>query len=155
MYSCTLQVLEEEEDADDLYVHFADFEEFCKEPDRARTIYRYALDHVPRGKVDALYARFAAFEKKHGNRDDIEEVLLSKKRLQVRCMIAIESAAAPAFCGQRPAAPAFCGQRPAAPAFCGQRSAAAPASCSASHQLRGKPPATPGNSGVPASPSPA
>ena len=68
---------------EDLYVHFANFEEFCKETERARAIYRYALDHVPRSKVDELYARFVAFEKKQGSRTDIEDVLLSKKRLQV------------------------------------------------------------------------
>lgn len=76
-------MLEEEDDVDDLYVHFANFEEFCKETERARAIYRYALDHVPRSKVDELYARFVAFEKKQGSRTDIEDVLLSKKRLQV------------------------------------------------------------------------
>lgn len=78
-----MQVLEEEDDVDDLYIHFADFEEFCKETERARAIYRYALDHVPRSKVDELYSRFVTFEKKQGSRSDIEDVLLSKKRLQV------------------------------------------------------------------------
>lgn len=78
-------MLEEEEDTEDLYIHFAGFEEFCKEFERARAIYKYALDHVPKGKADALYGRFVKFEKQHGNRDSIEEVLSAKKRLQVRC----------------------------------------------------------------------
>ena len=77
-------MLEEEEDTEDLYIHFAEFEEFCKEWERARAIFKYALDHVPKGKADALYARFVKFEKQHGNRDNIEEVLSAKKRLQVR-----------------------------------------------------------------------
>lgn len=78
------QVLEGEDDIESLYVHFAEFEEFCKEPERARAIYKFALDHVGRESADGLYSRFVAFEKKHGDRDHIEEVLLSKKRLQVR-----------------------------------------------------------------------
>jgi crooked neck len=78
------QVLEEEEDAEELFLHFAQFEEFCRETERARAIYKYALDHVPKGRADALYAKFVAFEKKHGDREHIEEVLLAQKRLQVR-----------------------------------------------------------------------
>lgn len=77
------QVLEGEDDIESLYVHFAEFEEFCKEPERARAIYKYALDHVSRDHADGLYARFVVFEKKHGDRGHIEDVLLSKKRLQV------------------------------------------------------------------------
>ena len=76
-------MLEEEEDTEDLYIHFAEFEEFCKEFERARAIFKYALDHVPKGKAEALYARFVTFEKQHGDRETIEEVLSAKKRLQV------------------------------------------------------------------------
>ena len=77
-------MLEGEDDIESLYVHFAEFEEFCKEPERARAIYKYALDHVSRDHADGLYSRFVVFEKKHGDRGHIEDVLLSKKRLEVR-----------------------------------------------------------------------
>eukprot|EP00892_Ulva_mutabilis_P002068 jgi/Ulvmu1/11862/UM081_0020.1 len=90
VYERALQVLEGEEDIESLYVHFAEFEEFCKEPERVRAIYRYALDHVDRDAADGLYARFVAFEKKHGDRGHIEDVLLSKKRLQYEEQVAAE-----------------------------------------------------------------
>lgn len=77
-------MLAEEEGTEDLYLFFAEFEEFCREFERARAIYKYALDHVPKGRADALYARFVTFEKQHGDRESIEEVLSAKKRLQVR-----------------------------------------------------------------------
>jgi hypothetical protein len=80
-----MQILEDEFDVEDLYLYFAEFEEFCKEFERARAIYKYALDHVPKGRADVLYARFVKFEKQHGDRESIEEVLSAKKRLQVRC----------------------------------------------------------------------
>ena len=53
-----------------------------KETDRARAIYRYALDHIPRAQAEGLYARFVAFEKQHGSREGIEDVVLSKRRFQ-------------------------------------------------------------------------
>lgn len=59
---------------------FAKFEEHCKEFERARAIYKYALDHIPKGQADDLYKQFTAFEKQYGNRDAIEDVIVSKRR---------------------------------------------------------------------------
>lgn len=53
-----------------------------KEYDRARAIYKHALDHIPRGQASSLYSRFVAFEKQHGDRGGIEDVVLSKRRFQ-------------------------------------------------------------------------
>jgi hypothetical protein len=39
-----------------------------KEYDRARAIYKYALDQLPRGAVQQLYETFNKFEKQHGSR---------------------------------------------------------------------------------------
>ncbi len=36
---------------EELFIKFAEFEEKVKEVDRARAIYRYALDHIPREQV--------------------------------------------------------------------------------------------------------
>ncbi len=57
---------------EELFIKFAEFEERCKEHDRARAIYRYALDHIPKNQADAVYQRFVAFEKQHGDREGIE-----------------------------------------------------------------------------------
>ena len=51
-----------------------------KEPERARAIYKYALDHIPRGQANSLYQRFVTFEKQHGSREGIEDVVVSKRR---------------------------------------------------------------------------
>lgn len=57
---------------EELFIKFAEFEEKCKETDRARAIYKYALDHIPKSQADAVYQRFVAFEKQHGDREGIE-----------------------------------------------------------------------------------
>lgn len=72
------------EDANDpvLFMYFAAFEERNKEDQRARVIYKYALDHVPKHNADELYAMYTSFEKKHGDKVGVEEVILSKRRFQ-------------------------------------------------------------------------
>ena len=60
---------------EELFIKFAEFEERCKEHERARAIYRYALDHIPKNQADAVYQRFVSFEKQHGDREGIEVFL--------------------------------------------------------------------------------
>ena len=69
----------EEEEA--LLLAYAAFEERQREFERARAIYRYALDHAKASAVSALFERYAAFEKAHGEREHIESVVLAKRRL--------------------------------------------------------------------------
>ena len=57
---------------EELYIKFAEFEEKVGENERARAIYKYALDHIPRSQADNVYRRFVAFEKQHGDRTGIE-----------------------------------------------------------------------------------
>ena len=75
----------EDEKADEeeqLLIAYADFEERQREYDRARAIYRFALDHTRRGRVAALFDKYALFEKQHGDREELETVILAKRRLQ-------------------------------------------------------------------------
>jgi len=60
---CCWVLLQEE-----FFLRFAEFEEMVKEHDRARAIYKFALDHLPKAAAQQLYARLVAFEKQHGNR---------------------------------------------------------------------------------------
>lgn len=53
---------------EEFFLRFAEFEEIVKEPERARAIYKYALDHLPKAAAQQLYTRFVAFEKQHGTR---------------------------------------------------------------------------------------
>lgn len=64
MFCCVLVCHTQEE----FFLRFAEFEEIVKEHERARAIYKYALDQLPRGAAQQLYARFVAFEKQHGSR---------------------------------------------------------------------------------------
>lgn len=65
-----------------LYIAFAKFEENQKEHDRARVIYKYALDHIPKDQTKELYKAYTIHEKKYGDRSGIEEVIVSKRKLQ-------------------------------------------------------------------------
>ena len=50
--------------------------------DRARGIYKYALDHIPKSQAVNLYYRYTTFEKKHGSRTEVDDVINSKRRFQ-------------------------------------------------------------------------
>ena len=43
---------------------------------------RFALDHIPKQNATALYQRFVSFEKQHGDRAGIEDVIVSERRFQ-------------------------------------------------------------------------
>ncbi|EKX37719.1 hypothetical protein GUITHDRAFT_160098 [Guillardia theta CCMP2712] len=66
----------------ELLLAFAKFEEQVKESERARAIYKFALDNIPKSKANELYQAFVAFEKQHGDREGIEDVIVSKRRFQ-------------------------------------------------------------------------
>ena len=64
--------------------------------ERARAIYKYALDHIPRAQADAVYKRFVGFEKQHGDRDGIEVLATPDSQLTwLGCVRALSRAAAP------------------------------------------------------------
>ncbi len=82
IFERALKELPEEEEGPDMYISFAKFEERCREYARARTLYKYALDNIPKSRAGELYKEFIAFEKQHGNRKGIEEVIANKRRFQ-------------------------------------------------------------------------
>jgi len=82
VYERALKELAEEAHREEFFVSFAKFEEASKEFERARVIYKYALDHVPKEEAQRLYEMYSAFEKKHGTRETVEDVILSKRRFQ-------------------------------------------------------------------------
>jgi len=72
-----------DEDMDErLYIAFAKFEEGQKEYERARAIYKYALDHLPKDKAQELFKCYTRHEKKYGDRAGIEDVVLNKRKFQ-------------------------------------------------------------------------
>lgn len=46
-----------------IFIAYGKFETKLKEYERARVIYRYALDRLPRSKSEALYDAYSSFEK--------------------------------------------------------------------------------------------
>lgn len=56
--------------------------EFVFQHDRARVIYKYALDHIPKEKTAELYKAYTIHEKKYGDRTGIEDVIVSKRKFQ-------------------------------------------------------------------------
>ncbi|GMH39793.1 hypothetical protein BSKO_07691 [Bryopsis sp. KO-2023] len=79
-YERAVEALGEDGEHEELFVKFAEFEELVKEVERARAIYKYALDHLPKAQATKLYERYLAFEKQHGERDGIETAIFSKRR---------------------------------------------------------------------------
>ncbi|CAG2248376.1 CLF1 [Mytilus edulis] len=65
-----------------LVVAFAKFEEGQKEHERARLIYKYALDHLPKDSCQEIYKHYTVHEKKFGSRAAIEDVIVSKRRFK-------------------------------------------------------------------------
>ena len=71
-----------------IYAAFGQFEERCQEHERARQIYRYAIEDGQKGgymdenKLSELRTALVAFEKRHGSKAGIEEVILRKRREQ-------------------------------------------------------------------------
>ena len=65
-----------------LYMAYARFEAKLKEYERARAIYKYALDQLPRSRSVNLHKAYTTFEKQFGDREGVEDVILSKRRVQ-------------------------------------------------------------------------
>jgi crooked neck len=63
-----------------LFIAYARFESKLKEYERARAIYKYALDRLPRSKSMVLHKAYTTFEKQFGDKDGVEDVVLSKRR---------------------------------------------------------------------------
>ena len=47
-----------------------------------RVIYKYALDHIPKEQCQELYKQYTIHEKKYGDRQGIEDVIVSKRKHQ-------------------------------------------------------------------------
>ncbi|KAI8561007.1 hypothetical protein RHMOL_Rhmol04G0301700 [Rhododendron molle] len=76
------KLLGQEEEAVELLVAFAEFEESCKETERASGIYKFALDRVPKDRAEYLYGKLLAFERQHGSQESIEGTVLAKRRFE-------------------------------------------------------------------------
>ncbi|KAF1930764.1 TPR-like protein [Didymella exigua CBS 183.55] len=81
VYGTAVETLGDEFMDEKLFMSYAKFEARLKETERARAIYKFALDRMPRSKSVNLHKAFTTFEKQYGDRDGIEDVVLSKRRV--------------------------------------------------------------------------
>ncbi|TPX60573.1 hypothetical protein PhCBS80983_g01723 [Powellomyces hirtus] len=82
IYEQCLDMLGEEFIDQNIYVSFAKFETRQKEIERARVIYKYALQKLAKGQTENLYNVYTQFEKQHGEKQGIEDVIIGKRRLR-------------------------------------------------------------------------
>merc|ERR1739838_972263 len=82
IYEKAIDFFGEEYMDENLFIGFAQFEESQKEHERARVIYKYALDKMPKEKTADLYKAYTIHEKKFGEKVGIESVIMKKRRLQ-------------------------------------------------------------------------
>ncbi|EER44347.1 pre-mRNA-splicing factor CLF1 [Histoplasma capsulatum H143] len=82
VYGLAIETLGEDFMDEKLFIAYARYEAKLKEFERARAIYKYALDRLPRSKSIALHKAYTTFEKQFGDREGVEDVILSKRRVQ-------------------------------------------------------------------------
>lgn len=91
IYERSFSEVHHDEGTENLLINFARFEERCKEFDRARVIYKYALDNCTSDQdITALKEECILFEKRHGNRQGIEEAIANKRREQYEKVVSLD-----------------------------------------------------------------
>ena len=82
IYERAVEFFGDEYLSEELFIKFAAFEENQKEHERARAIYKYALDRIPKDQCVKIYTAYTIHEKKFGERAGIESVISKKRKLQ-------------------------------------------------------------------------
>lgn len=82
VFGAAIEALGEDFIDERLFIAYARYEAKLKEYERARAIYKYALDRLARSKSVALHKAYTTFEKQFGDREGVEDVILSKRRVQ-------------------------------------------------------------------------
>jgi len=95
VFEKAVELLNPELSLQGVFAAFGQFEERCQEFERARVVYRYAVQQGEQGGLDeakltALRTALVAFEKRHGNTSGIEEVILHKRREQYGAVVAAD-----------------------------------------------------------------
>ena len=81
VFGMAIETLGDEFMDEKLFIAYARFEAKLKEYERARAIYKYALDRMPRSKSATLHKAYTQFEKQFGDREGVEDVMLAKRRV--------------------------------------------------------------------------
>ncbi|KAG8533229.1 NineTeen Complex (NTC) component [Bacidia gigantensis] len=82
VFGTAVETLGEDFMDESIFQAYGRFEAKLKEYERARAIYKYALDRLPRSKAMKLHKAYTTFEKQFGDREGVENVILSKRRVR-------------------------------------------------------------------------
>ena len=82
VYGIAIETLGDDFMDEKLFISYARYEAKLKEYERARAIYKYALDRLPRSRSVALHKSYTTFEKQFGDREGVEDVISAKRRVQ-------------------------------------------------------------------------
>ncbi|KAI5310369.1 NineTeen Complex (NTC) component [Ascosphaera atra] len=82
VYGAAIETLGDDFADEKLFIAYAKFESRLKEYERARAIYKFALDRLPRSKSVSLHKAYTTFEKQFGGAEGVEHVILAKRRVQ-------------------------------------------------------------------------
>ncbi|EPT28311.1 crooked neck family 1 protein isoform 2, putative [Toxoplasma gondii ME49] len=74
-----IELLPEDMLDEHFFLKFAQFEERQRETERAKVIYQQALEQLPKGESDLLYEKYVTFQKQFGDKEGIEDTVLSKR----------------------------------------------------------------------------
>ncbi|KAF1826462.1 TPR-like protein [Dissoconium aciculare CBS 342.82] len=81
VFGMAIETLGDEFMDEKLFIAYARFEAKLKEFERARAIFKYALDRMPRSKSATLHKSYTTFEKQFGDREGVVDVVLAKRRV--------------------------------------------------------------------------
>jgi len=82
VYEMGIETLGEDFMDERMFIQYAKFEIKLREYDRARALYKFALDRLPRSKSRALNDAYVRFSKAYGDEDGVQDAVLSKRRVQ-------------------------------------------------------------------------
>lgn len=80
----TMEELGQEALREEYFITFGRFEIKNKEYDRAREIFKFGLENLPKDKSKKLYEEYLGFEKQYGTKDDIDELIFNERRLHYK-----------------------------------------------------------------------
>ncbi|KAL1864269.1 hypothetical protein VTK73DRAFT_6018 [Phialemonium thermophilum] len=80
VFQTAIETLGDEFVDERLFIAYARYEAKLKDYDRARAIYKFGLDNLPRSKSMLLHKEYTTFEKQFGDKEGVEDVVLSKRR---------------------------------------------------------------------------
>jgi crooked neck len=87
VYGIAIETLGDDFMDEKLFIAYARFEAKLGDHARARAIYKFALDRMPRSQSMNLHSMYTAFEKQFGDKDGVEDVVISKRRVQYEEMV--------------------------------------------------------------------